>query len=147
MTCPSELTGGAVASATAPPILANSGGQGGQKMYKGIIFVTLFISLVGCMAGGSFSSTPSPAPTVTEEVGTVLITGTVGSVVLSARVIELQSPVQGFTHIALTQETKLLSVEGGEINLRDLQVGTRIQVLGQPGASGALIAEEVRVLP
>jgi hypothetical protein len=85
---------------------------------------------------------------VEKEAGPVIITGTVGSIMLSAQVIVLQAPAQGFTDVALTQETKLVSAEGSEItSLRDLQVGTEIRAIGQPGASGALIAGEVRVLP
>jgi len=97
------------------------------------------------------SSTHLPAPTATveNEASPVVITGTVQGIMLSAWVIVLQEPAQGFTDVALTQETKLVSAEGLEIAfLRDLQVGTEIRAIGHPGTTpGALIAEEVCILP
>jgi hypothetical protein len=76
----------------------------------------------------------------------VTIEGTVLDVSPSARTITLVEPVDGFTVIALAEESQLLSASGDEILLRDLQAGMRIQASGRPGASGALIANQVLVL-
>jgi len=74
------------------------------------------------------------------------LTGTVLDVSLSARIITLQKPVRGFSVVALTKESMLLSADGNAITLRDLQRGATIQASGQPGESQALIASQVRVL-
>jgi hypothetical protein len=84
----------------------------------------------------------SPATTVPGLV----ITGTVMDVALSARIIRLQTPVDGFDVIALTEETELLSADGYAIMLRDIQHGGTIQAFGQPGESGTLIASQVVIL-
>jgi hypothetical protein len=76
----------------------------------------------------------------------VTIEGTVRDVSPSARIITLTEPVEGFSVVALTEESELLSANGDEILLRDLGAGMRIQASGQPGASGALIANQVLVL-
>ena len=85
--------------------------------------------------------------TIPAEAGSdVTIVGTVLDVSPSARTITLTEPVEEFTVIALTEESQLLSARGNEILLRDIQPGMRIQASGQPGASGALIANQVLVL-
>jgi hypothetical protein len=84
----------------------------------------------------------TPATTVPGLV----ITGTVLDVALSARIISLQTPVDGFDVIALTEETELLSADGYRITLRDLQPGEIIQVFGRPGESSTLIASQVIIL-
>lgn len=76
----------------------------------------------------------------------IAIVGTVMDVSLSARIITLREPADGFSVISLTEESELFSVEGGEITLRDIRPGTSIQALGQPGESNALLASEVRLL-
>jgi hypothetical protein len=78
-----------------------------------------------------------------EAASGLTITGTVMDVALSARIITLEEPVDGFSTIALTGESVLLSVDGHEIELRDIQHGMTIKVFGQPGDSGALIASQV----
>jgi hypothetical protein len=76
----------------------------------------------------------------------ITIVGTVNDVSPSARIINLTEPVDGFFVIALTEESRVVSMNGDEIMLRDLQAGTRIQASGQLGASGVLIAGQVLVL-
>ena len=73
----------------------------------------------------------------------VTITGTVIDVSLSAQIITLEEPVDGFSTIALAEDSVLLSVDGSEIALEDIQHGTTVKVFGQPGDSGALIANQV----
>jgi hypothetical protein len=94
---------------------------------------------------------PTPASTSTEdnevEATSVTITGTVQDVMLSARIILLQEPVQGFSTLALTQDTKLVSAEGLDITLQEVRAGMRVQATGRPGTPGTLLPEEVRILP
>ena len=97
---------------------------------------------------------PDLAPLLNETVPApaegdprVTIVGTVRDVSLSARVIALAEPVDGFSVVALTVTNTLLSADGNEIALRDIQPGMKIQASGVPGESGALLASEVHVLP
>jgi hypothetical protein len=64
----------------------------------------------------------------------------------SARTITLTEPVEGFTVIALKERCRLVTASGDEIRLRDLQAGMRVQAFGRPGASQALLADQVLVL-
>ena len=95
----------------------------------------------------STSSIPviTTAPTETSEPGPT-ITGTVMDVSLSARVIFLKEPVDGYASIALEEGSKLISENGSEISLQDVQPGFTIQAIGQPGGSNALLASKVVVL-
>jgi hypothetical protein len=74
------------------------------------------------------------------------IAATVMDVSLSARIIVLEGPVEGFSIIALTDESDLMSADGSEMALRDIQPGATIQASGHPGESNALIAGQVLVL-
>jgi hypothetical protein len=76
----------------------------------------------------------------------ITIMGTVMDVSLSARIIMLKNPVEGFGVIALTEESELISTDGDEITLRDIRSGMTIQASGQPGESDALLASQVLVL-
>ena len=81
-----------------------------------------------------------------EFVEGISITGTVMDVALSARVIMLAEPAEGFSAVALTEATRLVGADGSEITLRDIQPGMTIQATGRPGTSDALIASRVAVL-
>ncbi len=85
-------------------------------------------------------------PTKEVESG-ITIMGTVMDVSLSARIIMLQEPVEGFSVVALTEESELVSTDGDEITLRDIRPGMTIQTSGQPGESNALLASQVLLLP
>ncbi len=61
--------------------------------------------------------------------------------------ILFREPVKGFLYVALTQDTRLISREGQNITLQEIEAGMRIQVTGRPGNQGTLLAEEVRILP
>jgi hypothetical protein len=65
---------------------------------------------------------------------------------LSARIIVLEKPVEGFGVIAITEGSDLVSADGSEITLRDIRPGATIQASGHPGESDALIAYQVLVL-
>jgi hypothetical protein len=101
--------------------------------------------LVSVQAKGGIGADYTLEITIPAE-SDVTIEGAVRDVSPSARIITLTEPVEGFSLVALTEESELLSANGDEILLRDLGAGMRIQASGQPGASGALIANQVLVL-
>ena len=76
----------------------------------------------------------------------ITIEGAVLDVSPSARIISLVEPVDGFTVVALTEESQLLSASEDKILLRDIQSGMRIQASGSSGRPGALLATQVRIL-
>jgi hypothetical protein len=80
------------------------------------------------------------------KVPGLVITGTVIDVALSARIITLQTPVDEFDIIALTEERALRSADGRAIVLRDIPHAGTVQAFGRPGESGTLIAGRVIVL-
>lgn len=82
---------------------------------------------------------PTPKPKVTIEA-------IVKWVSPSARLIRLQEPVDGFSTIALTLGTELISGDGKPLTLHKLQPGMKVQASGQPGESDALLADRVVVL-
>ena len=122
--------------------------------------ITLFLLLflVGCQFRKPRLPTPSSSwqwrtpsaslvsPTSSQERTTVTVSGTVQDVMLSAQVITLQTPAEGFRSIVLTRDTRLLSAEGTAVSLSVLRPGTTIRATGRPGTSGALIADEIRIL-
>jgi hypothetical protein len=131
-----------------------------EKMLRKCLFlVVVLVSLAGCTIGESNLPMPSTTPVSTSEplpVSTttipaeeaesgITIMGTVMDVSLSARIIMLREPVEGFSVIALTEESKLVSTDGDEITLRDIKPGMTIQASGQPGESNALLASQVLV--
>jgi hypothetical protein len=95
---------------------------------------------------------PESLPTETAEpestplgIG-IVITATVMDTSLSARVIMLQEPVEGFSVVALTDETELVSQDGSPVALKEFQHGVQIRAIGKPGSSGALLAEQIVLL-
>ncbi len=103
--------------------------------------------LLTVQARGGIGADYSLAITIPAEAGAdITLLGTVLDVSPSARIITLTESVEGFSVIALTEESKLCSTSGDAILLRDIGAGARIQASGQPGTSGALIANQVLVL-
>lgn len=90
------------------------------------------------------ASVPSPAATTASEKG-FTIRGTVMDASASARIIMLEEPDQGFSTIALTDETALLSADGGAIGLTDVRHGDSVKAHGQSGMPGTLLADEIVV--
>ena len=100
------------------------------------------------MAKPSSTSQPASTPTAgTPETTTVTLTRTVQDVMLSVRIILLLAPVKGFRYVALTEDTRVMSREGENITLQDIEAGTRIQVTGRAGSLDTVIAEEAQLLP
>jgi hypothetical protein len=95
------------------------------------------------IAGGPLSA---PTPTVSEGE-TISIVGIVQDVSLSAKVIRLKEPIQDFSYLALLQDSKLVSSDGINISLMQVQPGMRVKATGRPGTQGTLIALELSILP
>jgi hypothetical protein len=115
-------------------------------VFDGILPVTQDY-LIAVQARGGIGADYSLAITIPAAAGAdITLVGTVLDVSPSARVITLAEPVNGFGVVALTEDSQLLSAGGDAILLRDLQAGVRIQASGRPGASGALIANQVIAL-
>lgn len=120
------------------------GSQGGP--FDGILPTTQDY-LISVQAKGGIGADYNLEITIPAEgEANITLEGTVLDVSPSARTITLAEPVQGYTVIALVEESQLLSAGGDEILLRDLLVGMSIQASGQPGAPGTLIANQVQVL-
>ena len=103
--------------------------------------------LITVQAMGGIGADYTLEITIPAETGSdITLVGTVLDVSLSARIITLTEPVDGFGVIALTEESKVIPVGGEEIMLRDIRPGKRIQASGRSGASGTLIADRVLVL-
>jgi hypothetical protein len=131
-----------------------------EMIHKYLSLVAILLFLVSCTTGRSnpiatptntISTSTPPAPSITtvptnETEPGMTITATVRDVWLSARIIVLERPVEGFSIIALTEESELVSADGSKIALRDIQRGVTIQASGHPGESNALIASQVLVL-
>jgi len=65
---------------------------------------------------------------------------------LSARLIMLTEPVEGFDAVALTGESELINADGGEARLQEIKPGMYVQASGKPGGSSALLARKVFIL-
>jgi hypothetical protein len=83
---------------------------------------------------------PESTPTRISIIATVMDTS------LSARIIMLEEPVDGFSVVALTEDTKLSSLDGSPVELKDFHRGVQIRAIGRPGSSGALLAEQIILL-
>jgi len=82
----------------------------------------------------------APVETAATEAPPISITGIVTSVFVSARVIVLAEPAEGFTYVALTDETEIVSDDGSAATLLDVKRGMNIRATGHPGGPDALIA-------
>jgi len=61
-------------------------------------------------------------------------------VALSARVIQLEQPVEGINSIALTDETKIISVDGVETGLQSITHGAQNSNNWKMGSPESLVA-------
>lgn len=126
---------------------------------KFIFLALLLIFLSGCTTAKSNTTLPSvtitstsatlttPILTKEAESGIIVISGKVTDISLSARIITLcNEPDKVFSDIALTEESKLVSTDGSEINLHDIELGRIIKASGQLGESNALLANQVILL-
>jgi hypothetical protein len=65
---------------------------------------------------------------------------------LSARIITLKDPAEDIRVLALTEDCKLTSSNGGKIELHDIQPGMSVQASGHQGDSDSLITNFLVVL-
>jgi len=98
-------------------------------VYDGILPVTQDYLISARAEGGDTDYVLNITIPADEAGSDVVIIGTVLDVSPSARIIMLAEPVEGLSVIALTDASKLLSVAGNEITLRDIRPGTKIQAL------------------
>ncbi len=89
---------------------------------------------------------PSPTEQAAAPEPTVAVTGVIKSVAASARVIELTETVEGFGSVALKDKTEIISKDNSAKALTDLKPGMKIEAVGQAGGSGAVLADQIRVL-
>lgn len=83
------------------------------------------------------------ATTTVSAPGEVTIRGTVLTVFASARVLQLDPPVNGYSRAALTSETECRRADGSPGSFQDVNDGSQVEVTGEPGAPGTLIARRV----
>ena len=73
--------------------------------------------------------------------------GVVKEVSLSAQLIRLEKEVEGFSTIALTEDTTVRTASGSLLELDQIHPGLTVKVSGRPGENQALIAHSIRVVP
>ncbi len=61
----------------------------------------------------------------------------------SARVLQLDPPVDGYSRVALTSDTEYRRADGSAATLADVAEGSTVEVTGTPGAEGSVIARRV----
>lgn len=131
-----------------------------QHMTGGLFVLLMVVLLAACQAPVPVATStratviPAPAPTAnaqperaTDTPGPLLeiIGGQVQAVDTSARVITLVKPVEGFTSIALTDETHIVGMDRWARTLADIKPDTIIDVFGQRGGSNVLLAQNILI--
>ena len=91
----------------------------------------------------SSSSVSTSAVPTTTVPGDVTVRGTVLTIFSSARVLQLDPPVDGYSRVALTSETEYRRSDGSVATLADVAEGSTVEVTGTPGAEGSVIARRV----
>ncbi len=87
----------------------------------------------------------SPSFTPTTLPGMVVVEGKVVDVMLSAKVILLETE-KGPVDVALTDRTRVLGPDGHPIALRDIRPGYVVRATGRQGTKKSVIPAEVRVV-
>ncbi|HVF13295.1 MAG TPA: hypothetical protein VM942_01780 [Acidimicrobiales bacterium] len=93
--------------------------------------------------GGTVAPVTTAAPGSPDEV---TIRATVSAVFTSARVLYFDPPVSGYSEAALTSDTEYRLADGSTGSLQDVTDGSVVEVTGEPGTSGSLIARLVKVV-
>jgi hypothetical protein len=115
--------------------------------------------LGACSDSGS-DRQPSPAVTTTMAgvaptsvvttvaAGAVTVRGTVLTVFASARVLQLDPPVDGYSKVALTADTEFRRADGSPGSLADVAEGSTVEVSGEAAvaAPATVIARRVVVV-
>ncbi len=116
-----------------------------SAFFPGLLTLALVLVLAGCVPSTPVSSPSTPPSTPTTLPGLLTVQGTVTDVMLSARVILVETE-QGPVDVPLTEKTRILGPDGTPIPLRDIRPGYVIEATGRPGTEKSVIPEEVRVL-
>jgi len=90
------------------------------------------------------TAVPTTVPT-TGLAGEVTIRGAVLTVFASARVLQIDPPVDGYSRVALTSDTEYRTRGGSPASLQDVDEGSTVEVTGSPGSPGTLLARLVVV--
>ena len=89
-------------------------------------------------------ATTSTPPTTTSGVaGPITVRGKVSALFASARVLELDPPVDGYSSVALTGATEFRRADGSPATFADVDEGATVVVTGEPGSAGTVIAHLV----
>lgn len=88
----------------------------------------------------------SRTPVSISSEPTIQVTGQVGEVAASARVITFVEAVHGFQDVALIDGTQIVGPDGSPRTLQDVQPGMVIQASGWANGSGGVIAQRVRIV-
>ncbi len=111
---------------------------------------TVGSATTGPMTGATATtvSTVSTSPTTGsgDGAGEVTIRGTVSVIFASARVLQIDPPVDGYSEVALTESTEYRRADGSLGSLVDVNEGSSIEVTGETGVTGSLIARLVKVV-
>ncbi len=116
-----------------------------SAFFLGLLTLALVLVLAGCVPSTPASSPSTPPSTPTTLPGLLTVRGTVTDVMLSARVLTVETD-QGPMDVALTEKTRILGPDGTPIPLRDIRPGDVIEATGRLATGGGVIPEEVRVL-
>jgi len=128
----------------------------GDRRFLGTTLVSLLmVGLLGtgaCSDDGSDDTVGPSATTTTTPVattaspGTVTVRAKVSSVFASARVLQFEAPADGYDRAALTSDTEYRKADGSPGSLQDVGDGSTVEVTGEPGSPGTLLARLVVVV-
>ena len=140
-------TRGTPAPRTRPSVQARSApSRGDLRKYFSLIgmFVVLLL-LTGCAPATPIAAAAEGAHPTPTLPGVITVEGTVTDVMISARVILLETE-KGPIDLALTEKTRVLGVDGRPILLREIHPGDVLRATGRPSTEKSIIPSEVRVL-
>jgi len=104
--------------------------------------------LAACSSGDGVPEA-SPRPTTTTiapAAAEVTVRGVVAGVFASARVVQLNPPVNGISNIALTADTELVRSGGARATLNDVSPGATIEAVGRASNADTVVARKVTLL-
>lgn len=108
--------------------------------------------LAACTSGDGVPDPAVRATTTTEATSTappaaeVTVRGVVAGVFASARVVQLNPPVNGFVNVALGVDTEIVRADRTRGGLNDVTPGSTIEAVGRPGTPDTLVARQVTLL-
>lgn len=112
------------------------------------LLVVVFISVIGTSVY-FLKEGPMKEPTLARFDTDTTMSGKVFDISYSALVIFIERDErneEGVFDIALDDDTRLISVDGSQISLREIRPGMHIRATGKLASKDGLLAREVRVL-